>query len=263
MGAGPLTAVTVWAAAEEPQLTRPLSVTLDATAPSNALVEALTAMLQRPGVASVEYSAGEWDDTGAGTIGRPGVLVKVDSAVEANEVATQLAGIDAGASVVANSARAAFSVYESSSSTSSATGFLGLPLGSPTPEDLAPDGSYRSAEADVARLAADSAAVTDLLTEAATIAGISGKSGGQVVACASGVGQQASGSALIPIFDVADTADEAYAAIIDSWEVEGLVYSGGAAGTAIYTAASSDLLVQRATIRGTADGISINIDGWC
>jgi hypothetical protein len=143
------------------------------------------------------------------------------------------------------------------------TGFLGLPMGSPTPGDVAPDGSYRSAEADVARLAADSAAVTDLLTEAATIAGISGKSGVQVVACASGVGQQASGSALIPIFDAADTADEAYAAIIDSWEVEGLVYSGGAAGTAIYTAASSDLLVQRATIRGTADGISINIDGWC
>jgi hypothetical protein len=263
IGTGPLKAVTVWAAAEEPQLTRPLSVTMDATAPSNALVETLTAMVQRPGVASVEYSAGEWDDTGAGTIGRPGVLVKVDSAVEANEVATQLAGIDVGASVVANSARAAFSVYESSSSTSSATGFLGLPLGSPTPEDLAPDGSYRSAESDAARLAADSAAITDLLTAAGTTAGISGNPGVWIGECSSGVGKQASGSVLIPIFDVADSADEAYAAIVDSWLAAGLMHSGNAAGTAIYVAASPTQLVQQATIRGTVDGISIHADGGC
>jgi hypothetical protein len=68
---------------------------------------------------------------------------------------------------------------------------------------------------------------------------------------------------LIPIFDVADSADEAYAAIVDSWLAAGLMHSGNAAGTAIYVAASPTQLVQQATIRGTVDGISIHAEGGC
>lgn len=266
MGSGPLTAVTVRSAATPPNVASALSVTLDAVGPPDALVETLGGMVQRPGVDSVAYSAAGRNDSDTGTSGRPGVLVTVEPAASVNEVAGQLAGLDAGQSIVANSPRAVFSVRESTSSTSSTTsvtGFLGLPLGSSTPGDVAPDGSYRSAEADADRLSADSASVFQLLTEAGTIAGISGSPSVRIVDCGSGVGQQASGSTLIPIFEVADTADEAYAAIVDSWEATGLVYSEGAVGTAIYAATPPDLLVRHATIRGTVDGISIHAEGGC
>lgn len=263
MGKGPLTAVTVRSAATAPRVTSALSVALDAVGPPDALVETLAGMLQRPGVDSVMYSSAHRNDTDTGTSGRPVVQVTVESTAEANEVAAQLAALDVAQSVAANSPRASFTVVESTSSTSLASGFLGLPLGSPQPQDVTPGGSYRSPEGDAARLDADSAAVTQLLTDAGTIAGISGNPSVWIADCPSGVGQQASGSALIPIFDVADTADEAYAKIVDSWEAEGLVYSEGALGTAIYAATSPTLLVRHATIRGTADGIRIHAEGGC
>lgn len=263
MGSGPLTAVTVRSQPTAPTSVSALSVTLDAAGPSDALVETLAGMLQAPSVESVTYSAAQRNATDTQTASRPDVKVTVASTADANEVAAQLAGLDAGQSVTANSPRASFSVFEASRATSLAEGFLGLPMGSPQPDDVTPGGSYRSPEADSARLEADRAAVSELLTDAATIAGISGNEDVRVVTCSAGVGQQAAGSVVIPIFDVAATADDAYAKIVESWEAAGLVYSEGALGTAIYAATSPTLLVQHATIRGTADGISIHAEGGC
>jgi hypothetical protein len=69
-------------------------------------------------------------------------------------------------------------------------------------------------------MAADQVVVAQFLDAAGDLAGIRGTSVIQTTACeTNGVpaGRPVTGSVVIPIFDVADTADEAYADIANSW----------------------------------------------
>jgi hypothetical protein len=115
-------------------------------------------------------------------------------------------------------------------------------------------------------VANDQVAIAQLLDAAGDIAGIRGTPTIQTVACqAEGIdsGLRAEGSVVIPVFQVAKTADAAYAAITDSWKAAGMSPAGGALGRLAFGTASTTAPVQQTTIRGTTDGLSITAQGRC
>jgi hypothetical protein len=174
--------------------------------------------------------------------------------------------------------RAAFVVTFSTEQTGLVTvnGFVGLPVGSADPGDglnpvpladpSAPAVPPETPEELAARLAADQVAVAQFLDAAGDVAGIRGTPTIQTMACeTNGVptGRQVTGSVVIPIFEVADTADEAYARITISWAKAGLGSGESAMGREYFVATSKSAVVQRASIRGKEEGLSITVEGRC
>jgi hypothetical protein len=157
-------------------------------------------------------------------------------------------------------------------------GFVGLPAGSPAPDDgrkppsppapapLPPPPAPETPDEQAARVANDQVAIAQLLDAAGDIAGIRGTPTIQTVACqAEGIdsGLRVEGSVVIPVFKVAKTADAAYAAITDSWKAAGMSPAGGALGRLAFGTASTTAPVQQTTIRGTTEGLSITAQGRC
>jgi len=67
---------------------------------------------------------------------------------------------------------------------------------------------------------------------------------------------------LLPVFDFTNSAEPAYAAVMESWEAVGYIHSEQATGTAIFTPQGKQPMEQ-ATVRGTSDGIRISAMAAC
>ena len=199
---------------------------------------------------------------------RPDLRVEVSAAAEVDTVAGLLRALDASQTTVDGVPRASFTVAPSTGDPAGTeTGYLGLPPGSAEPDDrfFSTPNPAAGAEFDPAaaadQLQRDSATVTALLDAAGDAAGIRGPATVTIGPCATGADQQVQGSVVIPIFEIADSADDAFDAITTSWERQGITKSDRAMGTDFYSAADDSL--DTLSIRGGTEGISITVAARC
>ncbi|SKA97697.1 hypothetical protein SAMN06295879_2426 [Agreia bicolorata] len=284
-GVGDLTSVVVlYSASDEAHNTT--RVTMDAASPSPEVLTLIGSLVEEPGVASVFFTGVQPPD-GAPVVTdaagwRPALSVAVGDEQTQAAVASALEAFADPQALDATMPRSSFDVtlYPQQMARVKVDGFVGLPAGSPAPDDgrkpppppapapppAAPAPTPETPDEQAARVANDQVAIAQLLDAAGDIAGIRGTPTIQTIACqAEGIdsGLQVTGSVVIPIFKVAKTADAAYAAITNSWKAAGMSPAGGAMGRAAFGAASTTMPVQQTTIRGTTDGLSITAQGRC
>ena len=152
------------------------------------------------------------------------------------------------------------------SDTDEVSGYVGLPLGSPEPDDLEavdPVPPPVDEAARAAEIAADTKTVTRFLVDSAEASGIPGTPNVFVGGCSSPVDSpQVQGTLLLPVFDYLDSAELPYEAVTASWEKSGYAHSEQATGTAIFSTKERRPIVE-ATIRGTSEGIQITAAAAC
>ena len=262
---------------------RGMRVTMDAASPSPELLTFMADLAGQPGVTSVDFNGVQGPSQFSSETGwRPALGVTVDDEASQASVVAQLEVFAEPQGLDDTLPRASFVVtrYTEQAGASAVDGFLGLPVGSADPGDgrtplpppadpsaaPTPSPTPETPEELAARMAADQVVVAQFLDAAGDLAGIRGTSTIQTSACeTNGVptGRQVRGSVTIPIFDVADTADEAYADITSSWTNAGFGPGDMAMGREYFMATSPSSVVQQASIRGTAEGLSISVEGRC
>ena len=277
-GVGALTAVSI--PARSTPTGRLSLLKIDATSPHPSLIPVLGELAGDDDVLALAYEGtGVVAVSSTAPLLRPRLRVEVSGDADVERVTALLTSLDDAQTSVAGVGRAAFRVSSyADGTTREREGFVGLPLGSAEPDDLvdaptAPDGDAMvggapaivldPAAAD-ARVADDRLAVMSLLEAAGDVSGIRGTADAGIATCETGVGEQVLGSVVIPIFEIADSADDAFAAITTAWIADGYTRTDRASGTDFYSAA--DLRGRGATslaIRGTADGISIRATSTC
>lgn len=251
-GSGVLPAVAVREVTTDDR--RGSAMTIAATVPSTGLIGLLDELGADQSVTTVSFdgvTGREDPDTW-----RPGLTVLVAAPRDVAVIADRLAGLADSVGQVEGIPRTSFDVAASSDSTTRLTGYLGLPLGSGEPDDTqtALAAALPPAEA-AARIDSDRSLLTALLDAAGDDAGIRGQAETTTTTCTQGTGEQVQGSVVIPIFDIADSADEGFDAITAAWESAGIIRSDRAMGRDFYTA--PDGALESLSIRGTAEGISI------
>ncbi|TBN56014.1 hypothetical protein EYE40_00595 [Glaciihabitans arcticus] len=152
------------------------------------------------------------------------------------------------------------------SDTESITGYVGLPLGSAEPDDLAlfePTPAPIDEVARAAQVAADTELLTQFLLNSAEASGVPGTPEVFVGECSTGAdGVQVQGTLLLPVFEYADSAEPAYKAVTRFWKASGLEHTEQATGTSIYSP-STVQRIEQATIRGTTEGVRITAMTTC
>ncbi|KQR20081.1 hypothetical protein ASF79_10795 [Agreia sp. Leaf335] len=212
--------------------------------------------------------------------------MSVDDEASQAAVVSALAGFAGPQGVDGTVPRAFFEARRFSEQTGAVaeTGFVGLPVGSAdpgdgrrpppaaTPSDPSADGSAQppltveTPDEQAARLASDQLVVAQFLDAAGDAAGIRGPATTQTTSCeVNGVamGQKVTGSVVIPVFEIAKTADDAYAAVTSAWTQAGLGSTETVMGRKYYSTSSTDAVVRRASIRGTEEGLSVMVEGRC
>ncbi|TFD84387.1 hypothetical protein E3T61_19365 [Cryobacterium lactosi] len=240
-------------------------LTIDASSPTVDFVRFLGELSADKAVESVLFTGVDIRRDLAAQ--RPDLWVEVATAGDVDTVAGMLTALDVSQTTVAGVPRASFTVSTRSDSARRETGYLGLPPGSAEPDDrffstpnpAAADDFDPVAAAD--QLQRDRAVVTALLDAAGDAAGIRGPATVTIGPCATGADQQVQGSVVIPIFEIADSADEAFDAITTGWERQGIRKSDRAMGTDFYSAADKSL--DTLSIRGGTEGISISVATRC
>ena len=258
-GADGLAAVTLSTPSED-GASGESSLTIDGVSPTTQFVDGAGRLAASPGVQSLLYRG--IDPRHDSSTQRPALWVRVAMRTQVDSIAGQLAGLPDSHTVVEGVPRASFEVSAvNGDAYERRDGYLGLPVGSPEPDDhvrtpdLAAPLDPVDPAADAAMVEGDRSVVTALLDAAGDTAGIRGVATVTADTCETGVGQQVYGNVVIPIFEIADSADEAFAAITASWEKEGFVRSDRAMGRDFYSA--SDGSLDTLSIRGTGEGISI------
>jgi hypothetical protein len=240
-------------------------VTIDAISPSPSLIAAFADLETTSGVRSASLDGvrafdlvdedGRW---------RPSMSLSTDTDAQGEDLAARLLALPDAVTAVAGVPRTAFSISDKDM-TFTASGFIGLPLGSAAPDDGVPTASVTSTPPPVdpalaaTRLEEGRARVASLLDEAGDHSGIRGVPSFETVVCADDLGAQISGSVVVPIFEIADSADDALASITEAWLRRGYEYTDRAMGTDAYAAHGFESL----TIRGTAEGIRIMATANC
>ena len=265
-GSGALPAVTLTAPAAGSGENS--SLTIDPTSPGTGLVRFLTELSTDRSVTSVRFNGG--DSLMDSAAWRPNLSVRVAAPGDIDDVAGLLTTLDGSQTQVDGLPLASFDVSAATGSTETVSGYLGLPLGSAEPDDRLAGlpGATPPAVVDPAdaatRIADDLALVTALLDAAGDTAGIRGPAAVATAPCtdgSDGSDEQVAGSVVIPIFEIADNADEAFDAITTAWEIGGFSRSDRAMGTDFYSVPDGSL--ETLSIRGTAAGISINATAPC
>lgn len=254
-------------------------IMVDALTPSAALIAVLSELAGRADV--ISFREGHARSTGVPGGVRPHLGIEVRDREAVARFSDILTAID-GALLVDGRPRPSFAVYAITGDTSTEhRGFLGLPLGSAEPDDLVELGidaatpeelAARSADPLIVltpdkaaeRLEADRLATVALLADAGDLAGIRGAVTVTTAGCEVGVGEQQLGSVVIPVFEIADSADDGFDAITASWLAAGFSASDRAMGTDFYT--SGDALaggLATLAIRGGVDGITIRTTSTC
>lgn len=281
-GVGDLSAVGISAVGIDAEITTSEfsgEIALGASSPTPALIQMLSELAARDGVRSMSYRlARQGADM---SYSRASLWISVSSEAEMMEVTALLVQPDVANGLAPGEPRPEFVVGLAAGPYADRSGYLGVPLGSGEPDDLPvvptlePTREQVLAESDAdvvvleptsiaARLEADLSAVDAILAAAGDAAGIRGVVSASTAECASGLGQQVHGSVVIPIFEIADSAQDAFDAIIAEWSANGFSRSDRAMGTDFYSVDDSQALgAHRLSIRGTTEGISISADGAC
>lgn len=246
-----------------------VSVGVTATEPGPGLLSAIDALAVRPGVTGVYSTPGP-------DMGRGAVTVETDDVerVAAVLAATVDEAADAGSAPrTAFTVRTAYASDRSSDDEREVTGWVGLPLGAPEPADL-PQPVEPEAPADppmpdvppvLVDVAAQEAGVRAFLEAAVAVAGVPAEVTAEVTTCADGsAATQATGRVLIPVFTVMDDAQAPFDAITGAWADAGFAPGGRAMGRDFWSAGDGRADgVASASIRGTADGLSLSADSVC
>jgi hypothetical protein len=246
-----------------------LSVGVTATEPGPALLSAIDGLAGRRDVSSLSSSPGQRMERGE-------VRVEADDVARAAAVlaATFDEAADAGSRPrTAFTVRTPYAPDRSSDDEREIQGWVGLPLGSPEPADL-PQPEVPEVPVDPPRpeappalvdVAAQEAGVRAFLEAAVTSAGVPAEVTSEAMTCADGsAATQAAGHVLIPVFTVMDDAQVPFDAITRSWTDAGFARSDRAMGRDYWSAGEgrADGVIS-ASIRGTADGLSISAESVC
>lgn len=262
-GSGALSAVTL---ATQHDTGESSTLTFDPRSPAAELVPVLSELAAAKGVTSVSFDG--VDTRKEFSAWRPSLRVTVDTRSARGLVAARLTGLTDSDSPANGLPRASFTASTGGVDASQdLRGYLGLPLGSAEPDDrmtglpgAVPPAAVDPAAA-AARLELDRALVTALLDAAGDAAGIRGPASVTTETCVDGENEQVQGAVVIPIFEIADSADEAFDAITTEWEVEGYIRSDRAMGRDFWSVPDGSL--DTLSIRGTAEGISIMVTAPC
>ncbi|MFC9559425.1 hypothetical protein [Agromyces sp. NPDC056965] len=290
LGFGALTAVSIAASTDS---AAPVSragtptgrfnqLRIDATSPSPAFLQVLAELANDDDVVRLSYTGAKPESPASTELSlntapleRPSLIVEVEGEAALERVTAVLTSVDDVVTAVPTGvSRAEFDVFDVLSDDAGPAGelagFVGLPLGSQVPDEQvvsAPDSATLVLDPGAAdgRVAADRVLVTNLLDAAGAAAGIRGQPDVGVAECAQEQGEHAEGEVTIPIFEVASSADAAFAAITAAWVASGYIpVSSAKVGLAVY--ASSDPLSPGATtiaIRESAAGIRIYASSVC
>jgi hypothetical protein len=165
-------------------------------------------------------------------------------------------------------------------------GYVGLPLGSAEPQDLpapptppvppepvvgelaptvaAPEWVPSTDPAVLARLTELTGEVEAFLHNAEALSGVTAEISTNAGPCATaGLQSSVTGYIVLPIYDIVDSADAAFAAIVGDWVHSGLNRSDRAMGLDIYSNRSAHAVIVDATIRGTTEGIRVSATSVC
>jgi hypothetical protein len=255
------------------------SVELGTTGPSTPVLNALDQLGADKSVSGIyALEEGSWPLSAE----RPGIEIDV---VNINDVLDSLATTMDPAAEAGTRPRTAFQVTAATGARYN--GFMGMPLGSDEPQDLpAPPAEpielgpvtpdtimpgialptwVLSTDPDVlAQIDALTADVESFFRNAEAVAGVTAEIRITVGPCAASDDETSvTGSVVLPIFEITDTADEAYAALVLDWEHTGLVRSDRALGLDMFSNPSDGAAVAKATMRGTVEGISISATSQC
>jgi hypothetical protein len=245
------------------------SVDVSATAPAPAVLGLVDLLEARPDISYLRVSLGSAQERGT-------IVAEAEdpAGVAAVIAATPDEPADAGAAPrTAFVVRAPYPSDPEADTTADREGWLGLPLGSPPPGDLPelPEPASPAAPPSPAPppvlvdVAAQEAAVRAFLEAAAATTGVPAEVTTDATTCADGsAATQATGSVLIPIFTAVDDPQVPFDAITRSWTDAGFLLTGRAMGRDYWTAGDGrGDQVASASIRGTADGLSLSADSIC
>lgn len=254
-------------------------MSIDENSPTPHLIETLSELATRDGVHWVEYNTLLRAVGGPTPVFRASLMVGVATREGVERVAAELAALEDSTNLVAGQPRADFSVsYAAFDNDVVVGGYLGLAIGSSQPDDLpgtesnseqiAAEGDLSVVTLDPAAAAArgesDRLAIEALLSDAGDAAGVQGAVAASIESCAAELGRQAQASVVIPIFEIADNAQEGFDAITAAWLAGGFSRTDRAMGRDFYSADDSQAAGARSlSIRGTAEGISISATGAC
>lgn len=245
------------------------SVDVSAAAPARSVLDLVERLDARPDVSDLSVSPRSAPARG---------IIEVESEDPAG-VAAVLAATPDEAADAGTATRTIFFVRAPYSSARDASrdpdlrGWLGLPLGSPAPDDL-PDPSEPAFPPEPTTLAPppvlvdvreQEAGVRAFLEAAAAIAGVPAEVTTVATQCEDGsAATQATGSVLIPIFTVMDEPQPPFDAITRSWTDAGFVPAGRAMGRDFWTAGDGRADgVASASIRGASDGLRLSAESVC
>ncbi|AJW78052.1 hypothetical protein [Clavibacter michiganensis] len=245
------------------------SVDVSAAAPARSVLDLVERLDARPDVSDLSVSPRS---------APAGGIIEVESedpaGVAAVLAATPDEAADAGtAPRTIFFVRAPYSSARDASRDPDLTGWVGLPLGSPAPDDL-PHPSEPASPTDpttpapppaLVDVSAQEAGVRAFLEAAAATTGVPAEVTTVATQCEDGSeGTQATGSVLIPIFTVMDEPQPPFDAITRSWTEAGFVPGGRAMGRDHWTAGDGRADgIASASIRGTADGLSLSAESVC
>lgn len=266
-------------------------VEVDATRPGPALVQVLdTGVLDEPSSSlGPTYAATSGDPTG--WTDRSTISAAVD---DPERVAAVLAATPDEAADAHLAPRTRFALWQRGRDRDfdgDQDGWLGLPLGSSQPEDSSAPGtrgdgagrdgagSAPSPTWSAVPVPAQTASVQAFLAAAARATGVTAETTTGVTAeVSTGVepcspdgtdggaqtGTRATASTVVPVFTRYDDAQEPFDAVVAQWQAAGFRASGRAMGQDFWSAPSPGPAdVATASIRGTADGLSLGATSAC
>jgi len=215
---------------------------------------------------------------------RPAIDVVMDHPAEG---VAQLAAIADPAAEAGTRPRTAFRVSTGTMGTTPTAepdGYVGLPIGSDQPLDLPappaqpdpttpdqalvdfpPDEWVPSTDpAVLAQLDTLRGDVESFLHSAEALSGVTADFTTGAGPCERpGGGTHITAYVVLPVFEIAESTDDAFAAIVADWGRSGLARSDRALGMDIYSNPSADAVIASATIRGTGEGINIGVTSIC
>jgi hypothetical protein len=243
------------------------SVDVSATAPTRSVLDLVERLDARPDVSELSLSLGS-----AQARGSVWVESEDPAGVAAVLAATPDEAADAGSAPRTTFLiRAPYSSARDASPDGGLRGWLGLPLGSPAPDDL-PDPPEPPADPAtpapppvLVDVSAQEAGVRAFLEAAAATTGVPAEVTVVATQCEDGsAATQATGSVLIPIFTAMDDPQPPFDAMARSWTDAGFVAGGHAMGRDYWKAGDGRADgVASASIRGSGDGLHVSAESVC
>jgi hypothetical protein len=255
------------------------SVEVGSTGPSLPVLDALDQLGGDPTINRIYVVE---DDMWGLSSGRPAIDIEVDRPASVVTLLSETADPAADAGI---RPRTAFRVTTgTTTSDTEPDGYVGLPLGSEEPQDLpappvqpeprtpipavvdAPPAEWVPSTDPVvlAQLDTLTVDVENFLHNAESISGVTAEFSTNIGPCETPDGGSiVTAYVVLPIFDVADSANDAFAAIVGDWERSGLNRADRALGLDIYSNPSDAAAIAQATIRGTTEGINIRVTSRC